>query len=94
MLIGEGPGADEDTQGEPFVGRAGQLMNKAFIGLGIKRDNIVRHIYPQTICYEEKQYFDDFIDVKKEINLLDMIENSMSAEMQESLKNNTKIVIT
>ena len=35
-----------------------------------------------------------FIDVKKEINLLDMIENSMSAEMQESLKNNTKIVIT
>lgn len=30
MLIGEGPGADEDIQGEPFVGKAGQLMNKAF----------------------------------------------------------------
>ena len=40
MLIGEGPGADEDTQGEPFVGRAGQLMNKAFIGLGIKREEV------------------------------------------------------
>jgi len=31
MFIGEGPGADEDAKGEPFVGRAGQLMNKAFI---------------------------------------------------------------
>ena len=30
MFIGEGPGADEDTQGIPFVGKAGQLMNKAF----------------------------------------------------------------
>ena len=35
MLIGEGPGADEDIQGTPFVGKAGQLMNKAFEGLGI-----------------------------------------------------------
>ena len=53
MLIGEGPGADEDTQGEPFVGRAGQLMNKAFIGLGIKREevyiaNIVKCRPPQN----------------------------------------------
>lgn len=30
MFIGEGPGADEDAQGIPFVGKAGQLMNKAF----------------------------------------------------------------
>ena len=37
MFIGEGPGADEDMQGIPFVGKAGQLMNKAFIGVGIKR---------------------------------------------------------
>ena len=40
MLIGEGPGADEDTQGIPFVGKAGQLMNKAFDGLGIKREEV------------------------------------------------------
>ena len=32
MMIGEGPGADEDKQGEPFVGKAGQLMNKALAG--------------------------------------------------------------
>ena len=40
MLIGEGPGADEDKQGIPFVGKAGQLMNKAFEGLGINRDDL------------------------------------------------------
>ncbi len=40
MLIGEGPGADEDIQGIPFVGKAGQLMNKAFIGLGIEREEV------------------------------------------------------
>lgn len=40
MMIGEGPGADEDRQGLPFVGRAGQLMNKAFEGVGINRDEI------------------------------------------------------
>ena len=40
MFIGEGPGADEDAQGLPFVGKAGQLMNKAFEGLEINRENI------------------------------------------------------
>lgn len=40
MMIGEGPGADEDKQGEPFVGKAGQLMNKALTGLEIKREEL------------------------------------------------------
>jgi len=40
MFIGEGPGADEDIQGEPFVGKAGQLMNKAFEALDIKREDV------------------------------------------------------
>jgi len=40
MFIGEGPGADEDAQGIPFVGKAGQLMDKAFIGTGIKREEV------------------------------------------------------
>ncbi len=40
MFIGEGPGADEDRQGEPFVGKAGQLMNKAFDVVGIKREDV------------------------------------------------------
>ena len=40
MFIGEGPGGDEDRLGEPFVGKAGQLMNKAFDIVGIKREDI------------------------------------------------------
>ena len=40
MFIGEGPGADEDKKGIPFVGKAGQLMNQAFKGLGIDRSKI------------------------------------------------------
>ena len=40
MFVGEGPGADEDRQGLPFVGKAGQLMNKAFEGLGIDRGEV------------------------------------------------------
>lgn len=40
MFIGEGPGADEDAQGEPFVGKAGQLMNKAFEYVGIERKEV------------------------------------------------------
>lgn len=38
MFIGEGPGLDEDMQGEPFVGKSGKLMNEAFKGLGISRE--------------------------------------------------------
>lgn len=40
MFVGEGPGADEDAQGEPFVGKAGKLMNMAFEALGIKREEV------------------------------------------------------
>jgi len=40
MLIGEAPGADEDAQGEPFVGRAGQLLNRILAALGIKREEV------------------------------------------------------
>ena len=40
MFIGEGPGADEDLQGIPFVGKAGQLMNKALEGLSIRREDL------------------------------------------------------
>ena len=40
MLIGEAPGADEDAQGEPFVGRAGQLLNKILEAIHFKRDDV------------------------------------------------------
>lgn len=37
MLIGEGPGANEDMQGEPFVGLAGQLLDRMLAGVGLSR---------------------------------------------------------
>ena len=39
MVIGEAPGADEDKQGEPFVGRAGQLLNSMLAAIGLKREH-------------------------------------------------------
>jgi DNA polymerase len=40
MFIGEGPGADEDAQGRPFVGAAGQLLDKMINGMGFKRSEV------------------------------------------------------
>jgi len=40
MFVGEGPGADEDEQGEPFVGRAGQLLNNMISAMGLKREDV------------------------------------------------------
>jgi uracil-DNA glycosylase family 4 len=40
MFVGEGPGADEDEQGEPFVGRAGQLLNNMIRAMGLKREEV------------------------------------------------------
>lgn len=40
MFIGEGPGADEDAQGLPFVGRAGQLLNNMIGAMGLKREEV------------------------------------------------------
>ena len=62
MFIGEGPGADEDTQGEPFVGRAGKLMNLGFGVVGIKREdvyiaNIVKCRPPANRDPEEDEVF-------------------------------------
>ena len=40
MFVGEGPGADEDIQGEPFVGRAGQLLTKIIEAIGMTRQDV------------------------------------------------------
>ena len=40
MFVGEGPGADEDTQGLPFVGKAGQLLNNMIGAMGLKREQV------------------------------------------------------
>jgi DNA polymerase len=41
MFVGEAPGADEDAQGRPFVGRAGQLLTKMIEAMGMKREEVI-----------------------------------------------------
>ena len=53
MFVGEGPGADEDVQGLPFVGKSGQLLNNMIGAMGLKREevyiaNIVKCRPPQN----------------------------------------------
>ncbi len=60
MFIGEGPGADEDVQGLPFVGRAGQLLNNMIAAMGLKRAdvyiaNIVKCRPPQNRVPEPEE---------------------------------------
>jgi hypothetical protein len=40
MFVGEAPGADEDLQGEPFVGKAGELLTKMIEAMGLKRSDV------------------------------------------------------
>ncbi len=40
MFVGEGPGADEDATGVPFVGRAGKLLDKMIFAMGLERDEV------------------------------------------------------
>jgi uracil-DNA glycosylase family 4 len=40
VFVGEGPGADEDATGRPFVGRAGQLLNKIIEAIGLRREDV------------------------------------------------------
>ena len=75
-FVGEAPGADEDAQGEPFVGRAGQLLNKIIVACGFKRDEVYicntlkcrppgnRTPAPQE-CENCREYFERQIDLVK-----------------------------
>jgi len=60
MFVGEGPGADEDAQGLPFVGRAGQLLNNMIAAMGLQREqvyiaNIVKCRPPQNRTPEPEE---------------------------------------
>ena len=60
MFVGEGPGADEDAQGLPFVGRAGQLLNNMINAMGLQRAevyiaNVVKCRPPQNLTPEPEE---------------------------------------
>jgi len=64
MVIGEAPGADEDEQGEPFVGRSGQLLMKMFESIGLKRNDLyITNLVPwrpplnRNPTFEEMDFF-------------------------------------
>ncbi len=71
MFVGEGPGADEDQQGVPFVGRAGQLLTQILSAAGISRDqvyitNVVKCRPPgnRVPTYEEMMACDQFLQAQ------------------------------
>ena len=60
MFIGEGPGRDEDLQGRPFVGRAGQLLDRMIAAMGMRREevyiaNVVKCRPPNNRTPEEEE---------------------------------------
>lgn len=101
MFIGEGPGADEDSTGIPFVGKAGKLMNMAFQAVGINREetyiaNIVKCRPPQNRNPEEDEceaclnYLrNQVILVKPEIIVL-LRECSFETYIRKRIRNNCK----
>jgi DNA polymerase len=76
MVIGEGPGADEDRSGRPFVGRAGQLLDKMLQSIGLSRDkncfiaNIVKCRPPENREPSPEEVAACFPYLQRQITLL------------------------
>lgn len=75
MCIGEAPGFDEDRQGEPFVGAAGQLLNKILAAIGFKREevyiaNIIKCRPPQNRDPEPEEIAECAPHLMKQIELI------------------------
>ena len=71
LFVGEGPGADEDDQGRPFVGRAGQLLTQILTAAGIRREdvyitNVVKCRPPgnRVPTYEEMMACDEYLQTQ------------------------------
>ena len=78
MLIGEAPGRDEDQQGIPFVGRAGQLLNKMLLAINLQREdvyitNVVNWRPPDNRTPNDEEILD--IDDETEIQNVEINEN-------------------
>lgn len=75
MVIGEGPGADEDAKGEPFVGRAGQLLTKILGAINLKREdvfiaNVVKCRPPGNKTPTETEFSDCLPYLLKQIEII------------------------
>jgi uracil-DNA glycosylase len=78
VLIGEAPGRDEDRQGEPFVGRAGKLLDSALETIGIPRNsifltNVVKYRPPDNRRPTDDEIYDHFPILLREIEIIDPV---------------------
>jgi len=75
LLVGEAPGADEDLKGEPFVGKAGQLLDRILAAINLNRNtvyiaNVVKCRPPGNKTPEESDYLTCLPYLKKQIDLI------------------------
>lgn len=75
MFIGEGPGKDEDIQGRPFVGEAGQVLTNLIVKLGLKREdvyigNIVKCRPPNNRTPEDDEITTCVVFIKRQIEII------------------------
>ncbi len=75
MLIGEAPGRDEDQQGIPFVGRAGQLLNKMLLAINLQREdvyitNVVNWRPPDNRTPNDEEIFEFLPFLQRQIDII------------------------
>ena len=96
MFIGEAPGADEDAQGRPFVGRAGQLLDKVIKGCGLKRSdvficNILKCRPPENRDPRAEEIISCLPYLQRQIEIIDPeIIVALGAHAAKTLLNTTK----
>jgi len=98
MIVGEGPGQKEDQLGKPFVGNAGNLLNKMLKGIKIEREkvyitNVVNYWPPNDRKPEQSEIYRYSEYLKKHISIIDpkILILMGSAAMEAILGNNKKI---
>jgi uracil-DNA glycosylase family 4 len=97
-FVGEGPGADEDAQGRPFVGRAGQLLDKIIKAMGLKRDdvyicNVIKCRPPENRDPKPEEIISCLPYLQRQLELINpKIIVALGAHAARSLLNNNKAI--
>lgn len=95
-FVGEGPGADEDAQGRPFVGRAGQLLDKIIKAMGLKREdvyicNVIKCRPPENRDPKPEEIISCLPYLQRQLELINpKIIVALGAHAARSLLNNNK----
>ena len=96
VFVGEGPGADEDIQGRPFVGRAGQLLDKIIKAMGLERSdvyicNIIKCRPPENRDPKPEEIISCMPYLQRQLELINpKIIVALGAHAARSLLNNNK----